>query len=433
MKNLLKNRFVANTNWVVLQQICQLILSLFVGVFTARYLGPSNYGIINYAASFLSLFTSVCSLGMDSVIIKNMIDEPEREGELLGSCIVFRVISGILSSISAAVFVIILNPGETETIIVCAIYSLSLILKAPEILGCWFQRYLKSKYVSIARTIAYILVSAYKIFLLVTQQSLIWFAFSILLEHFLLSGVEVVFYFKLNAQKLSVNFRTGFDVLKNSYHFILSGLMVAIYGHMDKLMLKEMIDTTSVGLYSIASAICTMWIFVPTAIIGSARPIIMEYKKSGNNDMYYYRLKQLYSAVIWLCVFVSAIISIFGSLAIDILYGEAYLDAAPTLKILIWSEVFSMIGTARGVWVVSEGKQKYVKYYLFYGVVVNLVLNWILIPKMGIAGAALATLVTQITTSLIAPLFYRETRIHTKYVFESFLFTWYFRRKEMKK
>lgn len=88
-----------------------------------------------------------------------------------------------------------------------------------------------------------------------------------------------------------------------------------------------------------------------------------------------------------------------------ILYGEAYLGAVETLRIAIWFETFAMIGTARGIWILCENKNKYVKYYLGIGAVVNLILNSVLIPKFGINGAAFAALVTQITTSLIAPLF----------------------------
>ena len=94
------------------------------------------------------------------------------------------------------------------------------------------------------------------------------------------------------------------------------------------------------------------------------------------------------------------------------------------LKIAIWCEVFSVIGTARGIWILAEEKNKFVKYYLAIGVVVNLVLNMVMIPFCGIEGAALATLLTQITTSMIAPLFFKSTRIHTKLVCEALCFSW---------
>ena len=122
-------------------------------------------------------------------------------------------------------------------------------------------------------------------------------------------------------------------------------------------------------------------------------------------------------------------ISILGEFIVHILYGAAYAGAVNALRVLIWCETFSMIGTARGIWIISENKNKYVKYYLACGVVVNLVLNYSLIPIIGITGASVATLITQIVTSMIAPILFKGTRVHTKYVLEAFALTWIWGKK----
>lgn len=428
IKRLFKSKFVANTGWIIGQQIVHMVLSLIVGMLSARYLGPANYGVINYVSSFVTLFSSIATLGMDSVVVKELIDRPDEEGTVLGSGIFLRAISGFLSSIAVVLIVFILNPGETETVIVAVLYSICLIFRSFELLDCWFQRHLASKYTSIAKTLAYIAVSGYQIVLLMSARSVEWFAFATSLNYIVLAIILILFYRKQGKDKLKVDLKSGLGTLKNSYHFIISGLMVSLYGQMDKMMLKSMVDSTAVGLYSTANYICTMWIFIPTAIINSARPIVMSEKKNSE-ESYLYRLEQLYSGIIWISIFVSIVVSVFGSFIIQILYGDQYTGAIDALKILIWCETFSMIGTARGVWIVSEGKNKYVKYYLVYGVIVNAILNYLLIPLIGIVGAAIATLVTQIVTSIIAPLFYKETRIHTKYVFEAFVCKWFFSRK----
>lgn len=428
IKRIFQNKFLTNTGWIIGQQIVHMVLSLVVGMLSARYLGPANYGIINYVSSFVTLFSSIATLGMDSVVVKELIDKPNNEGDVLGGAILLRLLSGFLSSISVVIIVFVLNFGETETLVVAILYSLSLVFRSFEILDCWFQRHLVSKYTSIAKTIAYIAVSAYQIILLKTARSIEWFAFATALDYLTLAVILFLFYKKQGREGLKLNYQFGLGTLKNSYHFIISGLMVSLYGQMDKMMLKSMVDSTAVGLYSTASYICTMWIFIPTAIINSARPIVMSEKKK-NEQRYLYRLEQLYSGIIWISIFVSVIVSLFGNLIIHILYGAQYSGAIDALKVLIWSETFSMIGTARGVWIVSEGKNKYVKYYLIYGVIVNAILNYALIPHIGIVGAAVATLVTQIVTSIIAPLFYKETRIHSKYVIESFALKWLFAKK----
>ena len=430
LDRLLKSKNIQNSSWIIGEQVFQMLIQLIVGIITARYLGPSNYGSLNYTASFVTFFTSIATLGMEGVIIKKMIEYPDEEGTYIGSCMGLRLLASLLSILSVSVIVYILNPAYYIKLILVFLQSFQLSFKAIEILDSWFQRHLKSKYVSIGKMAACIIVSAYKVFLLATSKSIIWFALSNSLMEAVIAFVEWVFYKREGGQKLSFSFSIGRQVLSESYHFILSGLMVAMYSQMDKIMIGQMLTDTDVGYYTTATAICGMWLFVPTAIINSFNPMIIELKKSGNEAMYLRRLQQLYSFVIWLCLGFSLVIALLARLIVVILYGSSYLGAVGALRITIWCETFAMIGTLRGIWIICENKNKYVKYYIAIGAVVNLVLNAIMIPRIGINGAAIATLITQITTSLIAPLFFKETKAHTGIVLRSFVCSWYFEGKK---
>ena len=430
LARLLGSKNIKNSGWIIGEQVFRMLIQLVVGVITARYLGPSNYGSLNYTASFVTFFTSIATLGMDGVIIKKLIERPDEEGAYIGSCMGLRLIASFLSILSVSVIVYILNPSDYIKLILVFLQSFQLSFKAIEILDSWFQRHLKSKYVSVGKMIACIIVSAYKVFLLATSKSIIWFALSNSLMEAVIALVEWIFYKKEGGQKLSFSFSVGKQVLSESYHFILSGLMVAIYSQMDKIMIGQMLTDTDVGYYTTATAICGMWIFVPTAIINSFNPMIMELKKNGNETLYLRRLQQLYSFVIWLCLGFSLVIAVLAKIIVLILYGSSYLGAVGALRITIWCETFAMIGTLRGIWIICENKNKYVKYYIAIGAIVNLVLNAIMIPQIGINGAAIATLITQITTSLIAPLFFKETRAHTGIVLRSFVCSWYFEGKK---
>lgn len=427
---LLESKNIKNSGWIIGEQVFRMLIQLVVGVITARYLGPSNYGSLNYTASFVTFFTSIATLGMDGVIIKKLIEHPDEEGAYIGSCMGLRLIASFLSILSVSVIVYILNPSDYIKLVLVFLQSFQLSFKAIEILDSWFQRYLKSKYVSVGKMIACIVVSAYKIFLLATSKSIIWFALSSSLMEAVIAFVEWVFYKREGGRKLSFSFSIGKQVLSESYHFILSGLMVAIYSQMDKIMIGQMLTDTDVGYYTTATAICGMWIFVPTAIINSFNPMIMELKKNGNERIYLRRLQQLYSFVIWLCLGFSLVIAVLAKIIVLVLYGSSYLGAVGALRITIWCETFAMIGTLRGIWIICENKNKYVKYYVAIGAIVNLVLNAIMIPRIGINGAAIATLITQITTSLIAPLFFKETKVHTSIVLRSFVCSWYFEGKK---
>ena len=429
MLKLMKNKEITNAGWIIGERIVQMILSLIVGILSARYLGPENYGSLNYTASFITFFTSVATLGMDGVIIKKMIATPEKEGKLLGGCIVLRLMSSVISSILVIAIVAILNPGDRVKLVLILLQSLQLIFQTLNIFDSWFQCYLKSKYVSIAKILATLVVMGYKLWLLATSKSVQWFAFSNALNALVIAAVLFVFYKKNKAAPLQWDIKSGWYVLKDSYHYILSGILVAIYGQMDKIMIGKMMSDSAVGLYTTGIAICSMWIFVPTAIINSFRPTILSLRQSGQMELYNKRLRQLYSFIIWLCIGVSAVICAIAPMAISLLYGESYLGATKTLQIAIWSEAFSMIGVARGIWILAEEKNKYIKYYLAIGVGANLVLNSLMIPIWGIEGAAIATLITQVVTSLVAPLLFKATREHTKIVLEAFCFSWWLKKR----
>ena len=79
-----------NAVWLIGGRVAQMFLSLIVGIWTARYLGPSNYGLINYGTAYVAFFTSICNLGLNSVIIKDFVDNPDEQGEAIGSALVIE-------------------------------------------------------------------------------------------------------------------------------------------------------------------------------------------------------------------------------------------------------------------------------------------------------------------------------------------------------
>lgn len=415
-----RKNFISNTSWIISEKIIQMVIQLVVGMISVRYLGPENYGTISYVASIISLFNSICTLGLEGIIIKKFIEEPENVGEIIGTSIVMRIISSIVSILGIITMIYVVDNGDQLLLLLAVLQSMSLIFMSFEIIDFWFQSKLNSKYVSIARTIATITTSVWKICLLVTSKSIAYFAFSTTLQSIVVAVILYYIYFKQGGKKMTVSLYRAKMLISESYHFILSGLMVVIYTQMDKFMIGNMIGNTQVGIYTAASNIPGMYIFIFLAIINSSRPIILE-EKRNNEETYIKRIKQLYSVIIWSSIVIGVVTIFVGKLVVNILYGEEYISGSNVLLISTWTNIFSTLGTARGIWVVAENKNKYSKKYLFWGTFVNVILNSILIPYKGIEGAAIATLITQVTTCIIAPLFYKETRIHTRYILEAFM------------
>ena len=350
-----------------------------------------------------------------------MIDNPQKEGETIGTTLLLKFLSSLLSYIIIISISFIIDKNETLTKTIVCIYSIYIMFQIFETFKYWFQSKLKSKYPEIATTIAYIIMAGYKIILLAKGKSVEWFAIANTIEYIVIAILLYYLYKKNKGQKLNINFKRGKNILLRSYHFVISGMMVALYNSTDKFMLKRMLTDSDVGYYAVAVSISNLATFLLSAIIQSLTPVIMETYKNDNQK--YKKLnKQLYCIVFYISAFISIVIFVFSKFIINILYGDKYSLAILPLNILTWYTAFSYLGVARDVWLVCENKQKYSKYIYIYAAIANVIINYLLIPIWGAAGAALASLITQIGTIFIFPLFIKELRPNVKLMIDGILF-----------
>ena len=393
-------KVLKNAGWIIGCKIAQSLLSLVVTMLSARFLGPSGYGLINYAASIVAFVAPVMYLGLNSVIVQEIVKNPQIEGETIGSAILMSFITSFFCIGGVVAFVSIANHGEQDTLIVCVLYSTLLIFQALEMIVYWFQAKLLSKYSSVVSLIAYIIVSLYKIYLLATKKSIYWFAVSNALDYLIIAILSYIFYRKLGGEKLSFSWNTFWRMFKSSKYYILANMMVTVFAQTDRIMIKLMIDDTATGYYSAAVACAGITGFVFSAIIDSFRPMIFDNKK---NDEIAYETNtiRLYSIIIYLSLLQCIFIMLFSDLIVRILYGTAYGESVNALKIVVWYTTFSYLGSVRNVWLLAEEKQKYLFWINLLGAVANVILNLLLIPSMGINGAALASLITQFFTNVV--------------------------------
>lgn len=418
LANILKSKVTINAGWLIAGRIYHMLLTFFIGLLTARYLGPANYGLINYAAAYTTFFASFCTLGINSVIVKNFVDNPDDEGETIGSAIVLRTVSSLLSVIMMICITLFMDKGEVTTNIVVALCSIGVLFQVMDTLNYWFQAKLQSKYAALATVISYTVVSIYKIWLLLTGKSVEWFAISTSLDSFVVAIVLLVMYYKQNGPKFSFSVKKSKELFFSSYHFILAGLMVAIYGSTDRFMLKQMLNESEVAYYSTAVALCNTWVFVLAAIIDSMYPVILQHF-GKNNGKFEQKNRQLYAIVFYMSVLASSLISVLATFIVKVLYGDAYISAADPLRIITWYTAFSYLGVARNAWMVCYNCQFYLKYLYIGAALTNVVLNIWLIPIWGASGAALASLITQISTILVFPAMIKALRPNVKLMIEA--------------
>ena len=418
LQSLRKNKVVKNAGWIIGGKVANKLLAFVVGIFAARYLGPSNYGLINYAAAYATFFASLCTLGINSVIVKNFVDHPSQQGETIGTALLLRAVSSLLSALAIIGIVSVVDRGEHLTVVVVALYNIGLVFQVFDTLNYWFQARLQSKYSAIAELISYAVMSIYKIVLLALGKSVEWFAIASTLDYIILAVFLLIAYFKNGGTKFHCSLKKAKELLQSSNSFIIAGLMVSIYACTDKLMLKQMLGADAVGHYSLASTVSVSWAFILSAIIDSLYPeIVQSFQK--DHLRYERKNRQLYAIVFYVSLFVSTIICLAAKPFVLILYGKTYLPAVEPLRIVVWYTAFSHLGVARNAWMVCENKQKYLKYLYISAAVINVILNLVLIPLWGASGAAAASLITQAATTILLPALIRPLRPNAKLMMDA--------------
>lgn len=417
-KRILENRTVKNAGWLIGGRFINKILVFLVGLLAARYLGPKNYGLVNYATAYTTFFASLCTLGINAIIIKNFADYPDEEGQAIGTTLVLRAVSSLLSAVMIVGIVSIVDGDEPLTVLVMALSCFELLFHVFDTFKQWFQARLESKYVAMATLLSTVAASAYKIYILIAEKSVAWFALSLSVDYAVVAVCLLVMYKKKKGPRLSFSIKKGKQLLSSSYSFIISGVMVAIFSGTDKLMLKQMLGEESVSYYALAISLSTVASFVLEAIIQSMVPsVIVAYKKDA--ELFRKRNRQMYAIVFYVAIVFSLIICVFAEPIVYLCYGKDYAQMITPLRIVVWYTAFSYLGGARSAWLVCENKQNYQNLLYAGAAIFNILMNYVLIPILGPAGVALATLVTQILTTVVLPAAFPPLRANVKLILEA--------------
>ena len=414
----MKSKFLKNTGWIIGGKIFQMLISLVVSTITARYLGPSNYGIISYTNAYITFFSSICTLGLNGIIVKEIIVNRESEGEIIGTAIIMRIFSSIISMMAIGFIIRTTNPNDNVIYTVAMLQAIGIVFASFDTINYWYQSALMSKIPTIIQSFAYVVMTIYRIIILIQKKDVEWFAFAVSLDTIVIAVLLLLSYYRNKKHKLLFRKTWIGILLKQSYPIIIAGIMSTVYSQMDRIMIGKMLDQEQVGLYSIAVTIAGLWSFIPVAFLDSARPVVME-AKTSNEELYIKRLKQLYAFILWLSFLYSIFMTVFSKIIIKVLYGNSYMEAHKALVIVVWYCAFSYLGSAKNIWIICEKKMRYETVFTTIGAATNLILNFLLIPKMGIEGAAIATLITQIVTNYLILFVFKETRKNAIYISEA--------------
>lgn len=401
-------KYLKNTGWLMFGKI----LSLIVGIFIAKFLGPHDFGDLSFATALVAIIAAVGTLGLDSFIIREIIDEPGKRDEILGTSFWMRlVVSLILVPLSVLIYIFFRSLSEqqgTELTLVITFCASALFFKAFNIIDSYFQSKVRSKYVVQVQNVCLILSSLIKISFVLLKLPLVYFAFALVLDGLMLAIGLVIIYHRenLHIRNWVFNSSRAKSLLTKSWPLILSAVMVTLYMQIDILMLKSFTGSTEAGIYSSAAKISESWYFIPVAIVTSVFPAIIHARKT-DPLRYQKRLQNLYDLLIIISLPVAIVVSLGADTFIQLLYGAKFEGAGIMLSIHIWSGIFVFLGSASGQYLLAEGYTMISFYRTAVGAIVNILLNLWLIPLYGGLGASIATLIAYFSATFFILVFSR--------------------------
>lgn len=387
-------KLIGNTAWLFSDKILRMCLGMLVLAWVARYLGPDQFGLLNYTSSFVALFSAFASMGFEGIVVRNIVRDPSCRDEALGTAFVLKFIGGIITLLLSLVAIIILRPDDALTKWLVVIAGAATIFQAFDAIDFWFQSQVKSKYVVFAKNGAFLILTGVRVLLIISKASIVAFACANAAE-IAVGGIGLVLVYRKTglqflAWKSSINYSKV--LLRDSWPLILSGFVIMLYMRIDQIMLGQMVGDHEVGIYSAAIKLGEAWYFVPMAIASSTFPSIVEAKALGE-EFYYNRLQKLYNLMAFMAYAVALPATFLSGWIIELFFGAAYSKAGPILAVFIWSGIFTNLGVARSSFLTTMNWTRVHFMTVFLGCIINISINYLLIPKYGGMGAAIASLI----------------------------------------
>jgi len=403
-------KYFFNTAWLFSENFLRMMMSLLVGIWVARYLGPTLFGVFSYSLAFAAIFTSITNLGLDDILVRDFILEKNKIIDYIGTAFWLRIIGSILLLLVLGIGINISSNDYLTNIYILIIASGS-IFQSFNVIDLFFQSQAKSKITSIAKLLQLLISSAIRIYLIFIEANLIWFVVVMLFDQITLASILAYSYYKKKLKIFYNKFSAVIAVklLKDGWPPLISGIAIITYIRIDQLLINYYLGSEATGIYSVAVRLSEVWYIIPVLITQSIFPSLVN-SKINDKDLYDKRISQLYTMLVLFSIMIAMITSFLGEWIVNTLYGEAYSNAATILILHIWGGIFVALGVVGGKSLINENKQYLLIHRAIFGAILNIILSMYLIPIYGLMGAAFATLTAIIFSSYALDFFGKNTR-----------------------
>lgn len=410
----LGGRVIRNSGWLIGERLIRMGLAFIVTIWVIRYLGDDDYGVLAYALSLTLLADVVATLGLRSVVVRELVEDPDRESEIMGTTIGVKLMGSLIAAASI-IGVGWLTARDATAFPILVVLAISLPFNSLSALDLTFQAFLQSQYAVAARTVTLAVSALVRIALLIAGAPLIAFAMASAIE---LGGAGLAFatmYAWKRRQFLAMRFRPrlALTLVGISWPFFMSALAASVYLKVDQVMLGIFTTSSEVGQYAAAARLSEVWYFIPVALASSLLPMFVVRLREGRKA-YGRSLQRAFDISAWMALSLSIGITIFAVPIVAVLYGSEFDGTADILRIHTWAAPFIFMGTVLGRAIIAEDRRRFELVRHSAGAILNVTLNLVLIPRYGGVGAALATVISYAFASYFACLFYPPAHFHLR-------------------
>jgi O-antigen/teichoic acid export membrane protein len=400
-----KEAILQNLFWSVTGKLFNLFSGLFVGIIIARYLGPKQYGLMNYVISYVFLFQTFALFGLDAIEIREEARAKVSYNTIIGTAFCIKLLTGLFF-IATCIATSWYMETDMYTLLLVAIYSLTIVFNSLIVIRNYFTAIVQNEYVVKAEITRTMISIVFKITLLLVHASLTWFVFAFLLDFALVAAGYIVAYRTIIGRIRDWTFSKSYALfmLKESLPLLLTNAAVIIYQRIDQVMIGQMIDKESVGYFSVAARFTEVLIYIPMMLAQTITPILVQARERGVQE-YLNKAQQFMNISLWLSLLASAFMSVSSYWLVSYTFGEAYLPAVAVLQVISFKAASVALSNTAGAMLVTEGLQRFAILRDGLGCLVCVALNYILLPRYGIMAAAFVSIASNVVAGYLADAF----------------------------
>lgn len=403
----MKRQIIINSLWLLLDQIVRAVAGLVIGILVARYFGPEKFGIFNYVLAVVSLFLACANLGLDNIVIRELTMTPADSPVTLGTTFVLRLLVGTGLAIIVPVVVAILVPGDGTALALAVIMALMLPLQACDTFELPFHAKLQSRVAVVGRNYGAIGSLLARAVLIGLNANILLFAVAILIDRpiacfYMVKNRNAVAWRKWTASRVRAR-----QLLSESWPLILSGIAIIVYMRADQIMITGMLGAAANGIYTVAIRIIEQLFVIPGIMGRSLTPKGMQL---GDAEFLPFTEK-VAKGMVWAGLAAALLLWLVADWLVARLFGASYAGAGTVLGLLGINLIFQSFSAARSMIVLRRKLFRYDTIFIVLAALLNVVLNYALIPTFGVEGAVIASIIAQGSSMVLFPLLMPETRV----------------------